>query len=68
MTTYTTKSGDTWDAMAKELYGSEMKADALMKANLAYITTYKFDSGVELEVPELSEEVVSNDSLPPWKR
>ena len=31
---YTTKSGDTWDVIAKEVYGSEYHADALMAANL----------------------------------
>ena len=30
---YTTKSGDTWDVIAKEVYGSEYHADALMAAN-----------------------------------
>ena len=29
---YTTKSGDTWDVIAKEVYGSEYHADALMAA------------------------------------
>lgn len=66
--TYITKSGDTWDSIAKEVYGSEMKADTLMKANLDYIEIYRFDSGTELAVPELEEETVTDDSLPPWKR
>ena len=30
---YTTKSGDTWDVIAKEVYGSEYHADALMAAD-----------------------------------
>ena len=30
---YTTKSGDTWDVIAKEVYGSEYHADVLMAAN-----------------------------------
>ena len=30
---YTTKSGDTWDVIAKEVYGSEYRADVLMAAN-----------------------------------
>lgn len=27
---YTTKSGDTWDGIAKTVYGDELKADVLM--------------------------------------
>lgn len=34
---YITKSGDTWDAIAKAVYGSEYRADALMEANRAHI-------------------------------
>ena len=30
---YTTKSGDTWDGIAKTVYGDELKADVLMTAN-----------------------------------
>ena len=30
---YITKSGDTWDLVAKQVYGSEYHADALMEAN-----------------------------------
>lgn len=45
---YTTKSGDTWDGIAKSVYGDELKADVLMAANREYIEIYRFDSGVEL--------------------
>ena len=41
---YTTKSGDTWDRIAKEVYGSEYKADILMAANLQEIGTFIFRS------------------------
>ena len=27
---YTTKSGDTWDGIAKTVYGDELKADVLV--------------------------------------
>ena len=49
---YTTKSGDTWDGIAKTVYGDELKADVLMTANREYIEVYKFDSGVVLATPE----------------
>ena len=34
---YTTKSGDTWDLIALNVYGSELKADWLMQNNPRYI-------------------------------
>ena len=60
---YTTKSGDTWDGIAKSVYGDELKA-----ANREYIGIYRFDSGIELVTPDIEEEVAANDNLPPWKR
>ena len=62
---YTTKSGDTWDVIAKEVYGSEYHADVLMAANAAHIETFIFQAGVELSTPALEEE--RNGLLPPWK-
>lgn len=40
---YTTKSGDTWDLIALNVYGSELKADWLMQNN----PRYKHRSGLE---------------------
>jgi hypothetical protein len=62
---YTTKSGDTWDGIAKEVYGSEYLADELMKANREQIGTFIFSAGVVLATPALKEE--RDGLLPPWK-
>ena len=62
---YITKRGDTWDMIAKEVYGSEYHADVLMAANAAHIETFIFQAGVELSTPALEEE--RNGLLPPWK-
>ena len=62
---YVTKSGDTWDMIAKEVYGDELRADVLMKANRNHIETFIFESGVGLATPDLVEE--RDGSLPPWK-
>lgn len=62
---YITKSGDTWDMIAKEVYGSEYHAYVLMAANAAHIETFIFQAGVELSTPALEEE--RNGLLPPWK-
>ena len=53
---YTTKSGDTWDVIAKEVYGSEYHADALMAANPEHIDTFRFSAGD-----------ARAGTLPPWK-
>ena len=62
---YITKSGDTWDMIAKEVYGSEYHADVLMAANAAHIETFIFQAGVERSPPALEEDL--NGLLPPWK-
>ena len=49
--TYTTISGDTWDGIALEVYGSEAEADWLMQHNPQYITTTKFASSIVLQTP-----------------
>ena len=54
MTTYVTKSGDMWDQIAKEVYGDEMKADLLMKANPEHLRTIIFSAGTELQCPEVT--------------
>lgn len=65
MLEYTTKSGDTWDWIALKVYGSELKADWLMKNNPEQIRVTRFDSGVVLSAPVLPAE--KRDDLPPWK-
>ena len=62
---YTTKSGDTWDGIAKEVYGSEYYADVLMEANRGHIETFLFQAGVKLNTPALEEE--RDGGLPPGK-
>lgn len=65
MTTYTTKSGDTWDSVAREVYGSEYHADALMEANRAVLDVFVFGAGTVLSVPALT--AAQEGLLPPWK-
>lgn len=69
MKTYTTVSLDTWDVIAKKLYGTEVLMDRLIRANLEHRKTVFFSEGVVLKVPEVdtgSAELAEN--LPPWKR
>ena len=62
---YTTKSGDTWDVIAKEVYGSEYHAAALMAANPEHIDTFCFSAGVVLKTPTVED--ARAGTLPPWK-
>lgn len=63
--TYTTKSGDQWDTVARATYGSESYAGYLMEQNLPLLDTFQFDAGTVLNTPALPEE--QDGSLPPWR-
>ena len=64
-----TQAGDTWDRLAKKLYGDERYMDRLIKANLAYRMTSIFSSGVVLNVPDVDAASSEEDvNLPRWKR
>lgn len=60
---YTTIQGQTWDQIAKDVYGEERYADILMRANMIYLDTFIFEAGVELYTP-VPEETVE---MPPWR-
>lgn len=62
---YVTKSGDQWDMIAKEVYGSEMHTDWLMQNNMLLLDIFQFDSGVELNTPDLP--VAAQTGMPPWR-
>lgn len=62
---YVTKSGDTWDRIARAVYGDEYQAGTLMAANRERIGTFLFSAGVELKTPTV--DVTADGTLPPWK-
>ena len=69
MKTYETVAMDTWDIIAKRVYGSEALMDQLIRANLQRRKTVFFSAGVVINVPDIdtgSMEFAEN--LPPWKR
>lgn len=65
--TYITRSGDTWDAIALRTLGAERYMDLLVAANPLHRYTVRFSSGVVLDVPPLPEPERPS-SLPPWRR
>ena len=70
MATYTTISGDTWDVIAKKTYGDELKADWLMqqRENLPLLDYQVFPSGVEVYIPDISDEDAYEADLPDWRK
>ncbi len=62
---YQTKAGDTWDSIAYEQLGSEKYMGLLMEANPELIACVIFDSGVSIQIPEITKEDVADSAL--WK-
>ena len=66
MNIYATKSGDTWDKIAYDLYGDESFMTQLMNANRQYAHICIFDSGYVLHVPDIKQEE-DDEALPDWR-
>lgn len=62
---YRTVSGDVWDKIAKEVYGSESYTSFLMSNNQQYINYFVFPEGVPLTIEDLPEE--DENVLPDWR-
>ncbi len=65
MILYTTIEGDTWDSIAKKVYGDESKTDFLMSNNIKLLDIIVFHSGVALQTPPVAFE--KSVLLPPWR-
>lgn len=65
MEQYTTVQGDTWDVIAKKVYGEEKYAGYLMENNRLLLDYMIFPGGITLDVPELTEE--TDPDLPIWR-
>lgn len=63
---YKTVQGDMWDSIAYKLYGDVNRVDVLIAANPQYRKIYIFSAGIELEIPDIEENMTPN-GLPPWK-
>lgn len=61
---YTTKQGQAWDEIAKEVYGREIHADFLMQNNPQYLDIMVFPAGIGLKTPEMPG---SRKNMPPWR-
>lgn len=61
---YKTKSGDVWDKIAKDVYGSESYTSFLMANNQQHLNYFVFPEGVKLTIEDLPQET---STLPDWR-
>lgn len=64
--TYRTIQGDTWDIIAKKVYGEERCLDYLMEHNFPLLDYFIFPAGIELQTPDLPNR--QPDDLPEWRK
>ena len=64
---YSTIQGDSWDIIAKKVYGSEEYMTDLLKANQGLNDVKVFSTGVKITCPTVEKKTLSF-LLPPWKR
>ncbi len=67
MKIYTTKSGDMWDKISCDVYGSVEYTDKLILANPEYVDIYIFSAGIVLNIPDLDDSNVTASELAPWR-
>lgn len=61
---YKTRSGDVWDSIAKEVYGSETYTSFLMSNNQEHLNYFVFPEGIRLVIEDKPEEA---STLPDWR-
>lgn len=64
--TYRSIQGDTWDMIAKKVYGAERHVDYLMQNNFSLLDYFIFPAGVIVKTPDLPDDIP--DDLPSWRR
>lgn len=66
--TYRTVLGDTWDIIAKKVYGDEFLADQLMDANRELLGNFIFSEGIEVKCAEIAARTaVYPEGYPEWR-
>ena len=69
MATVQTVQGDTWDTIARRIYGDELRAQDLMeeRENIRLLEYQVFPAGITVMAPEV-EERNTLDDLPDWRK
>ena len=62
---YITQQGDTWDALARDIYGSEMLAYVIQGANPDYLHLIFFPAGLVLTIPQ-TPSLATAQPRAPW--
>ncbi len=62
---YKSKQGQTWDMIAKEVYGNELYADFLMKNNKNLLDYFVFPEGICIIILPLQK---STENTPSWRK
>lgn len=63
--TYTTIQGETWDEIARKVYGDEKYAALLMADNYPLLDILVFPAGTVLSTPVQPE--YTEEEMPPWR-
>lgn len=64
---YTTRSGDSFDELALQMYNNEKMASYIIKENPDFADVLIFEEEVELKIP-IFDEVKTPETLAPWRR
>ncbi|MCD8139328.1 MAG: tail protein X [Planctomycetaceae bacterium] len=64
---YKTTQGETWDVIARRIYGSETLASRIQQANPGYLHLLYFPSGLTLKIPETPDGATVQPPAP-WNR
>lgn len=65
-----TVQGDTWDTIAKRVYGDERLAQALMESrdNAPLLDIQIFPAGVVVTAPDVEQQSINQVDLPDWRK
>lgn len=64
---YITREGDTFDALALQMYNEETLAHYIIEFNPDYADVLIFEANVALRLP-IVEDAETPETLPPWRR
>lgn len=63
---YKTVQGDTWDTIAKKVYGAEKHLDFLMRNNFELLDYFVFPAGISVNTPSLPGNEAAG--VPEWRK